>query len=102
MFKKDLCYKKYNYRSLIEMCTDLSNIFHYVQLSSDDYMLYDKSRPVAEFDKKQMTTYQPVQEENVITTNLLLELPKLDVCVSIFACIAYSCKIHFSGLSVSC
>ncbi|XP_044259946.1 tudor domain-containing protein 5-like isoform X2 [Tribolium madens] len=43
MFNVRLNYQEFHYRSLIEMCTDLPEIFHYTQISSDDYMLYDKN-----------------------------------------------------------
>ncbi|KYB29056.1 Tudor domain-containing protein 7-like Protein [Tribolium castaneum] len=43
MFNVDLNYQIFHYRSLIEMCTDLTEIFHYTQISSDDYMLYDRN-----------------------------------------------------------
>lgn len=43
MFNTNLDYQKYKYRSLIEMCSELTDIFRYTQINTDDYMLYDKN-----------------------------------------------------------
>jgi hypothetical protein len=56
MFKEDISYEKYNYRSLIEMCSDLPEIFHYLQLTSSDFMLYDKNKPIPSLDQNDKFT----------------------------------------------
>ncbi|KAK4881755.1 hypothetical protein RN001_005074 [Aquatica leii] len=44
MFKKDLDYAEYGYRSLISMCMDLQGIFHCIRPDTGDFKLYDKKR----------------------------------------------------------
>ncbi|XP_063916761.1 tudor domain-containing protein 5-like isoform X2 [Zophobas morio] len=77
MYKKNIHYEEYGYRSLIEMCLDLPKIFNYVQHSSHDYMLYDKKQPLPSQDLKKNSA-KHVQTENVITTHVLEDLPKLN------------------------
>jgi hypothetical protein len=70
MFKEDISYEKYNYRSLIEMCSDLPEIFHYLQLTSSDFMLYDKNKPI------------PSLDQNDKFTDLSKDILKLDVNIN--------------------
>lgn len=46
MFKRELLFTEYGYGSLIDMCIALKHIFHYVRPGTDDFKLYDRSKPL--------------------------------------------------------
>ena len=53
MFREDLNYEKFHFRSLIEMCTDLSDIFRYIQPTSEDFILYDKAKAIPSLNQNE-------------------------------------------------
>ncbi|XP_066151692.1 tudor domain-containing protein 5 [Euwallacea fornicatus] len=55
LFNRELRFMNYGYTSLIEMCLSLSHIFHYVRPGSDDFKLYDKSKPLPQNVEKIFT-----------------------------------------------
>ncbi|XP_066246309.1 tudor domain-containing protein 5 [Euwallacea similis] len=55
LFNHELRFMNYGYTSLIEMCLSLSHIFHYVRPGSDDFKLYDKSKPLPQNVEKIFT-----------------------------------------------
>ncbi|RZC40124.1 hypothetical protein BDFB_012591, partial [Asbolus verrucosus] len=56
MFKRSLRFEKYGYRSLIELCANLPEIFQYVQPTLDDYLLYDKNKTIPPFEQANMAS----------------------------------------------
>lgn len=61
MFKRELLFTEYGYGSLIDMCIALKHIFHYVRPGNDDFMLYDRSKPLPVTATKSYTisSYDP-------------------------------------------
>lgn len=61
MFKRELLFTEYGYGSLIDMCIVLKHIFHYVRPGNDDFMLYDRSKPLPVTATKSYTisSYDP-------------------------------------------
>ncbi|XP_018575854.1 uncharacterized protein LOC108914515, partial [Anoplophora glabripennis] len=55
MFRQDLNYQEFGFKSLIHLCVCLSSIFHYVRPSTEDYKLYDRSRPLPDCAEKTYT-----------------------------------------------
>ncbi|KAJ8937469.1 hypothetical protein NQ314_011858 [Rhamnusium bicolor] len=45
-YRQELNYQELGFRSLIDLCVCLSSVFHYVRPSTEDFKLYDRSRPL--------------------------------------------------------
>ncbi|KAK9890999.1 hypothetical protein WA026_013335 [Henosepilachna vigintioctopunctata] len=76
-FRRELCFEKFGYRCLINMCMDLDNIFHCNKESTCDFKLYDarKQIPIVQFaeDKQVYSGIVPSFEQDKAST-----LPPLD------------------------
>nr|XP_023026820.1 uncharacterized protein LOC111514811 isoform X2 [Leptinotarsa decemlineata] len=55
MFRRELKYEEFGFRSLIHLCTSLNSIFHYVRPSTDDFKLYDRRKPLPDSAEKVFT-----------------------------------------------
>lgn len=55
MFRRELNYQELGFKSLIHLCVCLSSIFHYARPSTEDYRLYDRSRPLPDCAEKTYT-----------------------------------------------
>lgn len=55
MYNRDLHYQEFGYRSLIELCTSLTSVFHYARPSKADFRLYDRSKPLPQSAEKTFT-----------------------------------------------
>ncbi|RZC39475.1 uncharacterized protein BDFB_011154, partial [Asbolus verrucosus] len=64
------------------MCSDLSEIFHYVQPTLDDFILYDKNKPIPAFEQNDAAAVASLPTENVAKTSILNELSNLQDMVS--------------------
>lgn len=76
MFRQDLRFQELGFRNLIDLCSSLSSIFHYCRPSTEDFKLYDRSRPLPECAEKVFTVAsysikEPETENNAV--------PKVDV-----------------------
>ncbi|CAG9856743.1 unnamed protein product [Phyllotreta striolata] len=76
MFRRKLVYQEYGFGKLMDLCTYLSSIFHCVQASSDDYKLYDKSKPLPADAKNNLTASNSTSKK--IFKDDLNALPKVD------------------------
>ncbi|KAG5877268.1 hypothetical protein JTB14_009764 [Gonioctena quinquepunctata] len=55
IFGRELKYLELGFRSLIDLCTCLKSIFHYVRPSTEDFKLYDRSKPLPKSAEKTYT-----------------------------------------------
>lgn len=76
MFNRDLNYQDYGFRSLIELCTSLTSLFHYARPSREDFRLYDRSKPLPEHAEKKFTVASYSADEDSDCNNAL---PSIDV-----------------------
>ncbi|XP_063909348.1 tudor domain-containing protein 5 [Zophobas morio] len=79
MFREDLNYEKFHFRSLIEMCTDLSDIFRYIQPTSEDFILYDKAKAIPSLNQNESANESSDVEQVEIDWSLGSELIPADV-----------------------
>lgn len=76
MFNTDLNYEEFGFRSLIELCSSLNSIFHYVRPSQDDFRLYDRSKPLPENAEMKFTIASYSADEDSDNA-----LPPIDVSI---------------------
>ncbi|XP_056641482.1 tudor domain-containing protein 5 [Diorhabda sublineata] len=75
MFRRELKYHDSGFRSLIELCTCLKSIFHYVRPSADDFKLYDKNKPLPDTAE---TVFTIASYSNKSSLNNAPALPSID------------------------
>ncbi|KAJ8955011.1 hypothetical protein NQ318_000443 [Aromia moschata] len=65
MFRQELNYQELGFNSLIDLCVCLASVFHYVRPTTEDFKLYDKSRPLPECAEKKFTVASYGTNKNV-------------------------------------
>lgn len=80
MFDTELHYQEYGFRSLIELCTSLTSVFHYARPSTEDFRLYDGSKPLPQNAAKKFTIASYSTEED---SDNNIALPSIDVSITI-------------------
>lgn len=76
MFDTELNFQEYGFRSLIELCTSLTSVFHFARPSTEDFRLYDGNKPLPENAAKKFTIASYSAEEDSDNNNAL---PAIDV-----------------------